>query len=448
MPVNTIICGAAGRDFHNFNVLYRNDRNARVVAFTAAQIPNIDGRQYPPMLAGPLYPDGIPIHPEDELPELIRRYRVEEVVFSYSDVSFTQVMSLASRALAAGASFRLISPEATMLDSKLPVVSVCAVRTGCGKSQTSRAVADALSDRGFKVAAVRHPMPYGDLSAQKVQRFASMEDLEKHHCTIEEMEEYEPHIRRGRVVYAGVDYAGVLAAAESEADIILWDGGNNDTPFLKPDLEIVVVDPHRPGHELEYYPGETNFLRADVIVINKIDTAPAAGLATVESNIAKYNPNAVVIRANSQVTCDAPELIKGKEVVVVEDGPTVTHGGMTYGAGIVAAERHGASRIIDPRPWATGTIAAVFEKYPAIGKLLPAMGYGERQLADLELSLNRIPCDAVVVATPIDLARVISIKHPIARVTYELSVPGKPDVREIIADFVDGMPKKGPQNGA
>lgn len=443
MPVNIIICGAAGRDFHNFNVLYREDREARVVAFTAAQIPNIDGRRYPPELAGTLYPQGIPIYPEDELSQLIRRNKVKEVLFSYSDVSFSHVMSLASRVLADGASFRLASPEETMLDSKLPVVSVCAVRTGCGKSQTSRAVADALTERGFTVAAIRHPMPYGDLAAQKVQSFSSIQDLEKHHCTIEEMEEYEPHIREGRVVYAGVDYAKVLEMAESEADIILWDGGNNDTPFIRPDLEIVVVDPHRPGHELEYYPGKTNFLRADVIVINKIDSAPSEGLAVVESNIAKHNPGAVVIRAKSEVSCDAPELIDGKEVVVVEDGPTLTHGGMTYGAGIVAAGRYGASKVIDPRPWVTGAMSDVFEAYPGMGKVLPAMGYGKKQLADLEQTLNRIPCDTVVVATPVDLARVISIRHPVVRVSYELLVSGKPDVSEVIGRFLDGLPHAG-----
>ena len=406
-----------------------------MIAFTAAQIPNIDSRIYPPELAGNLYPDGIPVFPENDLTALVRMHEVDEVLFSYSDVSFEHVMALASRVLAAGASFRLASPEATMLESKLPVVSVCAVRTGCGKSQTSRAVCDVLSGSGIKVAVIRHPMPYGDLAAQVVQRFASPEDLEKHDCTIEEMEEYEPHIGRGRVVWAGVDYGEVLKAAEAEADVIVWDGGNNDTSFLKPDLEIVVVDPHRPGHELQFFPGYTNFLRADVIVINKIDSAPPGGLARVEENIEKYNPKAVVIRADSLLTCTDPQLVSGKRVVVVEDGPTLTHGGMRYGAGIVAAERLGAADIIDPRPYATGTIAAVFDQYPGIGKLLPAMGYGKEQLADLEETLARIPCDSVVVATPIDLGRVISIGRPAARITYELSIRGKPDLSDVLGSF-------------
>ncbi len=435
MPVNTVICGAAGRDFHNFNVLFRGNRDFRVIAFTAAQIPNIDGRKYPAELSGPLYPDGIPIYPESELSGLIRKYQVKEVLFSYSDVSFSHVMALASRALAAGASFRLASPEETMISSRLPVVSVCAVRTGCGKSQTSRAVADVLTARGLKVAAIRHPMPYGDLSAQKVQRFASTEDLAEHRCTVEEMEEYEPHLERGRVVYAGVDYAEILKAAESEADVILWDGGNNDTPFLKPDLEIVVVDPHRAGHELEYHPGNTNFLRADVIVINKLDSAPPEGVALVESNIARYNPEALVIRADSDLKCENLELIEGKRVVVVEDGPTLTHGGMTYGAGIVAAQRYGAAEIVDPREWVTGTIADVFKTYPKIGTLLPAMGYSVEQLADLEKTLNRIPCDSVIMATPVNLERVITIQKPVARVTYELSVRGRPDLSDALSGF-------------
>ncbi len=443
-PVTTrvIICGAAGRDFHNFNVLYRDNPEIEVVAFTAAQIPDIDGRRYPPELAGPRFPEGIPIFPEDELPELIHRHHVDEVLFSYSDVSFDHLMSLASRVLAEGASFRLASVEKTMLDSRLPVISVCAVRTGCGKSQTSRAVAEELTNRGYKVAVIRHPMPYGDLSLQKAQRFASTEDFERYSCTIEEMEEYEPHVKRGRVVYAGVDYAEVMRIAESEADIILWDGGNNDTPFFRSGLEIVVVDPHRPGHELSYYPGRTNFLRADVLVINKIDSAAPEGLELVESNISAYNPGAKVVRADSLVVCDRPELVTGKRVVVVEDGPTLTHGSMKYGAGIVAAERLGAAEIIDPRRFAVNTIAGVYERYPEIGSLLPAMGYGKAQLADLEETLNRIPCDSVLIATPVELDRVISIRRPVATVSYELSVRGRPDIAEIVDCFVENMPAR------
>ena len=436
MSIKTILCGAAGRDFHNFNLLYRNNDNYRVVAFTAAQIPDIDGRCYPPELAGALYPDGIPIIPEADLADIIIAEAVDEVLFSYSDVSFQQVMHLASISLAAGANFKFASPESTMIPSKKPVVSVCAVRTGCGKSQTSRAVGDILTNRGRRVVAVRHPMPYGNLVDQKVQRFAEIDDLRKHRCTIEEMEEYEPHLERGRIIYSGTDYAEILASAEEEADVILWDGGNNDTPFYKSDLEIVVTDPHRAGHELEYHPGEVNFLRADVIVINKIDSAKPDDVALLEEHIASYNPDAIVIHAESELVCDNEELIAGKRVVVVEDGPTLTHGEMRYGAGIVAAQRLGASEILDPRPWVTGTIAETFAKYPDIGTLIPAMGYGERQIRDLEETLAKIPCDTVIISTPVDLGRIITIEQPSVRITYELAVQGKPDLQDALARFI------------
>jgi predicted GTPase len=431
-----LICGAAGRDFHNFNVLFRDNSDYEVAAFTAAQIPDIEGRVYPAELAGKLYPEGIPIYPEEELSDLIRSRKIEEVYFSYSDVPHRHVMHIGSIAMAAGARFVLVSPEETMISSQKPVVSVCAVRTGCGKSQTTRYVSDVLTEMGLKVVAIRHPMPYGDLAAQKVQRYAATEDLEKHRCTIEEMEEYEPHIDRGRIVYAGVDYGAILKEAEKEADIILWDGGNNDTSFYKPDLHIVVADPHRPGHELSYYPGEINFLTADIIIINKVDSADPAGVKTVEENIRRFNPKAVVIKANSRLEVEREEVIRGKRVLVVEDGPTLTHGEMAYGAGVVAAKRFGAADIVDPRPWITGTIKETFEKYPGIGALLPAMGYGERQVRDLEKTINAADCDSVVIATPIDLNRIITINKPSVRVRYELEeLPGEreaPGLEEII----------------
>ncbi len=415
-----LICGAAGRDFHNFNVLFRGNEDYEVAAFTATQIPDIEGRVYPAELAGSLYPNGIPIHPEEELSRLIGSLDIDEVYFSYSDVPHRHVMHIGSITMAAGARFILVSPEETMISSQKPVVSVCAVRTGCGKSQTTRYVSDILTEMGLTVVAIRHPMPYGDLAAQKVQRFAATEDLDKHRCTIEEMEEYEPHIDRGRVVYAGVDYGEILKEAEKEADIILWDGGNNDTSFYKPDLHIVVADPHRPGHELSYYPGETNFLTADVIIINKVDSADPAGVSAVEENIRRYNPKAAVVKANSRLEVEREDVIRGKRVLVVEDGPTLTHGEMAYGAGVVAAKRYGASNLVDPRPWITGTIAETFEKYPGIGTLLPAMGYGEKQVRDLEKTINAADCDGVVIATPIDLNRIISINKPSVRVRYEL----------------------------
>lgn len=415
-----VICGAAGRDFHDFNVLYRDDPETEVVAFTATQIPDIDGRRYPPALAGKRYPNGIPILPEEELPTLIRRERVDSVLFAYSDVPFAHVMHLASIATASGAEFRLASPEATMLASSKPVVSVCAVRTGCGKSQTSRFVAGLLSSAGKRVVVVRHPMPYGDLAAQRLERFASIGDFERYRCTIEEMEEYEPHLDQGRVVYAGADYEAILRAAETEADVILWDGGNNDTPFYRSDLEIVVTDPHRAGHELAYYPGETNFLRADVIVINKVDSAEERQVELIEEHARRYNPSARLVRARSEISVDGAERIAGKRVLVVEDGPTLTHGEMQFGAGVVAARRHGAAEIVDPRPWTVGSIGETYRRYPKIGTLLPAMGYGEAQIRDLEETINRADCDLVLIATPVDLGRILRLDKPALRVRYEL----------------------------
>jgi predicted GTPase len=429
-----IICGAAGRDFHNFNVLFRKDPEVRVVAFTATQIPDIEGRIYPPELAGSLYPEGIPIHAESELTALISGHKIDEVHFAYSDVPHQHVMHIASLAMAAGAAFVLDSPTRTMIKAAVPMVSICAVRTGCGKSQTTRAVSDILTGLGKKVVAIRHPMPYGDLVKQKVQRFAGKEDLALHECTIEEMEEYEPHIDRGRVIYSGVDYEAIVRQAEQEADILLWDGGNNDTPFYAADLEIVVVDPHRPGHELTYHPGETNLLRADVLVINKIDSADKKDLAVLEENIRAFNPGARVIRANSRLELDKPELLAGKKVLVIEDGPTLTHGGMTYGAGVVAARNHGAASLVDPRPWTVGTISETFRKYPGIGTLLPAMGYGDEQIRDLETTINKTECDVVVIATPIDLNRLIRINKPTVRVSYELEEITRPGLKEILSD--------------
>jgi predicted GTPase len=429
-----LIMGAAGRDFHNFNTVFRDDERYAVVAFTATQIPNIEGRRYPAQLAGHLYPAGIPIYPESELAALIRTLDVDQVVFAYSDVSHQYVMDKASIVLAAGADFRLIGGKQTMLKSSRPVVAVCAVRTGCGKSQTTRYIASQLQKMGHKVVAVRHPMPYGDLVRQRVQRFATYADLEAHKCTIEEREEYEPHIDRGIVVYAGVDYEAILRQAEQEADVILWDGGNNDLPFFRPDLHIVVADPHRAGHELAYYPGAANFRMADVIVINKTDTADLAHVSAVRDSAAAVNPDAIVIEAASPIFLPNPAAIRGKRVLVIEDGPTLTHGGMTYGAGIVAARRFGAAEIIDPRPYTVGTITETFEKYPGIGPLLPAMGYGEEQIKDLEETIRRVPCDLVIAATPIDLTRVATIYHPAQRVRYELQVIGQPTLEEVLKE--------------
>ncbi len=428
-----IIMGAAGRDFHNFNVVFRDDPRYEVVAFTATQIPNIEGRRYPPELAGPLYPEGIPIYPEDDLERLIRDYRVHTVVFAYSDVSHEYVMHRASRALAAGADFLLLGPERTMLKATKPVIAVCAARTGSGKSQTTRYVSDILRDLGYRVAVVRHPMPYGNLNEQVAQRFATYADLDRYRCTIEEREEYEPHLDRGNTVFAGVDYGRILHMAQAEADIILWDGGNNDLPFYRPDLHIVVVDPLRAGHEMRYHPGEANVRMADVIVINKVDTASADAVRQVRENVRHLNPDAVIVEGASPIFVEDPDAIRGKRVLVIEDGPTLTHGEMSYGAGVVAAQKFGARELIDPRPYAVGSIRETFRKYPHIGPLLPAMGYGEQQIAELEATINATPCDLVLVATPIDIRRVADIEHPTDRVRYELQVIGRPTLREIIA---------------
>ncbi len=431
-----LIMGAAGRDFHNFNTVYRHNPDYDVVAFTATQIPNIDDRTYPPELSGDLYPDGIPIHDEAELTNLIKELNVDDVVFSYSDVPHEYVMHKASEVIKFGANFVLLGGDPTMIKSNKPVVAIGAVRTGCGKSQTTRRVAEVLASAGKKVVAIRHPMPYGDLAKQKVQRFATLEDLELHDCTIEEMEEYEPHIVRGFVVYAGVDYKAILDQAEEEADVILWDGGNNDLPFYKPDLFIVVADPHRAGHEMSYFPGESNLRMADVVVINKMDSARQEDVAKLKKNIDAVNPGATVIEANSPVSVDDSEIISGKRCLVIEDGPTLTHGEMKFGAGTVAAEKFGAVEIIDPRPWIEGTIADTFEKYPAIGKVLPAMGYGGQQVKDLEATINAVDCDVVVIGTPIDLRRIISIDKPSVRVTYDLAEIGSPDLADVLKPFL------------
>ncbi len=430
-----IIMGAAGRDFHNFNTYFRDREEYEVIAFTATQIPDIEGRVYPKELAGSLYPKGIPIRDEKELVSLIRKHQVNEVVFAYSDVNYPTIGHKVAMVNGAGADFKLMGSDYTMLKSAKPVVAVCAIRTGCGKSQTSRRVAQILRGKNRKVVAVRHPMPYGDLVRQKVQRFAQYKDLEYHRCTIEEMEEYEPHIAMGTIVYAGVDYGEILRQAEKEADVILWDGGNNDTSFYRPDLLIVVVDPHRPGHELAYYPGETNLRTADVVVINKMNTADREGIDTVRRNIREVNPKAVVIEAASPLFVDSPETIRGKRVLVVEDGPTLTHGEMTYGAGIVAAEKYGAAEIVDPRPWVKGKIAETFQKYPGIGKLLPAMGYGKEQVLDLQKTINAVDCDAVVIGTPVDLAKVVRIRKPAVRVQYKLQEIGEPTLDDVLKKF-------------
>ena len=424
--------GAAGRDFHNFNTVFRDDPGTEVLAFTAAQIPNIDGRRYPPELAGPRYPEGIPIHPEADLARLVRELGADEVVFAYSDVSHETVMHKASVVLAAGAGFRLIGPRASMIRARVPVVSVCAVRTGAGKSQTTRRVIRILRGRGKRVVAIRHPMPYGDLVRQRVQRFAAMGDLDLHRCTIEEREEYEPHIASGGVIYAGVDYGAILAEAEREADVIVWDGGNNDLPFYAADLEIVVADPHRAGHERTYHPGEANLRRAHVVVINKSDPASPEGVDAVRRSIRELNPGAMVVDAASPLLVEGAEKIRGKRVLAIEDGPTLTHGEMKYGAGVVAAMKHGAAEVVDPRPWTVGTIAETFAAYPGIGPLLPAMGYGEEQMRDLEATVARTPADLVLIATPIDLRRVIRIDKPAIRVSYELQEIGKPDLEDAL----------------
>ena len=435
METRVIIMGAAGRDFHDFNVVYRDDPRTRVVAFTATQIPNIDGRRYPRELAGDRYPEGIPIHPESELTRLIDDLEADEVVFAYSDISHVNVMHKASIVLAAGADFRLIGPDASMLETEVPVVSVCAVRTGAGKSQTTRKVCAILRAKGRRVVAIRHPMPYGDLVRQRVQRFAALDDLDRHRCTIEEREEYEPHIAAGGVIYAGVDYGAILAEAEKEADVLVWDGGNNDLPFYAADLEIVVADPHRAGHEISYHPGEANLRRADVVVINKEDTADEAGIAAVRKTVREVNPSARIIDAASPILVEEAGRIRGRRVLAVEDGPTLTHGEMKYGAGVIAAMKYGAAEIIDPRPWTVGTISETFAKYPGIGTLLPAMGYGEEQMRDLQATIARCPADLVLIATPIDLRRIVSIEKPALRVGYELQEIGKPDLEDVLAPF-------------
>ena len=440
MRLNVIIIGAAGRDFHNFNTFFRGKAEYNVVAFTAAQIPDIDGRKYPKELAGAdLYPNGIPIFAEADLPKLIKDLDVVDCVFAYSDVPYPRVMNMSALVNACGANFMLLGPGETMVPSTKPVIAVGATRTGCGKSQTSRRIIEILMAKGLKVVAVRHPMPYGDLNAQKVQRFATVEDLAKHKCTIEEMEEYEPHVVRGNVIYAGVDYEAILRAAENDpdgCDVVLWDGGNNDFPFYKPDFTVCVADPHRPGAEVSYYPGEVMTRIADAIVINKIDSANIENIQIVRNNIARINPNAVVIDGASPLTVDKPELISGKRVLVVEDGPTLTHGEMKIGAGTVAANKFGAAELVDPRPFAVGKLAETFRIYPNIGTLLPAMGYGEEQTRDLEKTIANTPCDAVVIATPIDLNRIIKISQPCVKVGYDLQEIGKPDLADLLDEFV------------
>ena len=436
---NVIIIGAAGRDFHNFNTYFRGNTAYNVVAFTAAQIPDIDGRKYPPELAGDLYPNGIPIYDEKELEHLIKDLNVDDCVFSYSDLQYEKVMHKSALVNAAGANFILLGPGDTMVKSTKPVISVVATRTGCGKSQTSRKVIEYLMEKGLKVIAIRHPMPYGDLVAQKVQRFAEVADLEKHKCTVEEMEEYEPHIVRGNIIYSGVDYEAIVRAAEKDpagCDVILWDGGNNDFSFYKSDLTITVADPHRPGHELTYYPGEVNMRLADAIVINKMDSASPEGIQIVRESIEKVNPNAVVIDGASPVKVDDPSLIKDKKVLIVEDGPTLTHGEMKLGAGTIAARKFGAAEFVDPRPFTVGKLSETFEIYPNIGVLLPAMGYGEEQLRDLETTINNTECDSVIIGTPIDLNRIIDIKKPNTRVYYDLQEIGEPTMAGILNDFV------------
>jgi predicted GTPase len=425
--------GAAGRDFHNFNTLYRDNKDFDVVAFTATQIPDIEGRKYPKSLAGKLYPNGIPIHDESELFDLIKKHKIDEVVFSYSDVTFEYVMAKGSQVIALGAAFSFAGGDPTMVKSKKPVIAICAARTGCGKSQTTRRVCQILQDMGKKVVAIRHPMPYGDLAKQACQRFADYADLDKHKCTIEEREEYEPHIDRGIVVYAGVDYEMILRQAEKEADVIIWDGGNNDMSFYKADVYITVVDPHRPGHELAYYPGLTNLELADIVVINKIDSAHPEGVETVRENIRLVNPDAAVVDAASPLSVDDPSAMVGKNVLVVEDGPTLTHGEMTYGAGVVAAQKYGCAELVDPRPYTVGTIKDTFEKYPDIGVLLPAMGYSGKQVKDLEKTINATKCDLVVIGTPIDLRRVVKIKKPTVRVTYSLQEIGHPNLEDLLS---------------
>lgn len=439
MKTKVIIMGAAGRDFHNFNTYFRDKDEYEVVAFTATQIPNIEGRIYPPELAGRLYPEGIPILPEDELPTLIKKHGVEQVVFAYSDISHIELMHKASLVLSNGADFRLMGNPSIVLESSVPVISVCAVRTGSGKSPTTRKICRILRGKGLRVVAVRHPMPYGNLVKQAVQRFATYDDLDRYECTIEEREEYEPLIDNGITVYAGVDYERILREAEREADIIVWDGGNNDTPFFKSDLHIVIADPHRPGHEITYHPGEVNLRMADVVIINKVQTADRKDILTVLQNVKKFNPRALIIEAALTIMVDRPDLIRGKRALVVEDGPTVTHGEMKYGAGIFAAENYGAAEIVDPRDFAVDSILETFRKYPHLEKVLPAMGYGKEQIEDLEETINRADCDVVVSGTPIDLNRVINVNKPVVRVKYELSEIGRPTLEEVIDEKLNKL---------
>ncbi len=430
--IKVLIMGAAGRDFHNFNVYFRNNSNYEVVAFTATQIPDIAGRKYPAELSGPLYPEGIPIYSEEELPDLIKTKQIDQVILAYSDLPYQYVMNKASIVLSNGADFRLMGPKSTMLKSNLPVISVCAVRTGCGKSQTTRKVTDILKKKGYKIAVIRHPMPYGDLREQIWQRYENYTDLDRYNCTIEEREEYEPHLDRGNILYAGVDYQEILKRAEKDVDIIVWDGGNNDLPFYKSDLHIVVTDPHRAGHEMTYYPGEANLRMADVVVMNKIDTADLDKINQLRENIHQLAPEAILIEAASPLTVDNPELIRGKMVLVVEDGPTLTHGEMKYGAGVVAAQKYGAKEIVDPRPYAIGTIKDTYTKYPGIGTLLPAMGYGKKQIQELEDTINAVDCDIVIIGTPIDLSRIVKINKKSIRVKYELQEIGRPNLEEVL----------------
>lgn len=442
MRKKVIIMGAAGRDFHNFNVYFRNNRRCEVVAFTATQIPGIQCRVYPPELAGTDYPSGIPIYPEEELPQLIKELDVDQVVFAYSDVSHEYVMHKASMVLANGANFCLMGLKTTMLKARVPVISVCAVRTGAGKSQTSRQIAKILKDKGLRVVVIRHPMPYGDLKKQVWQRFASYQDLDKYECTIEEREEYEPHIDNGIVVYAGVDYGKILEEAQKEAEIIVWDGGNNDVPFLRPDLHIVVADPHRAGHELTYYPSEVNLRLANVVIVNKVDTADSAKVEQVKANVKSVNPDALILDAASPIIADKPELVKGKRVLVIEDGPTVTHGDMPYGAATIAAKKFGAKEIVNPKPYAVGSIKETYAQYAHLGSILPAVGYGEKQIAELKETIDATPCDVVLLGTPIDLRKVINLNKPTVRVKYELQVLGPVCLEELVDDFLKGKVKR------
>jgi predicted GTPase len=436
-PERVLILGAAGRDFHVFNTYFRERDDYDVVGFTATQIPGIAERRYPPALAGARYPQGIPIHPEEQLEQLIRAQRIDQVVFAYSDISHVNVMHLASRALAAGADFRFLGPEHTFLEASRPVISVCAVRTGCGKGQVAGRLVAHLRARGRRAVVIRHPMPYGDLEQEAVQRFATIADCDRNACTIEEREEYEHHLAHGAVVYAGVDYERILRAAEAEADVIIWDGGNNDLPFIRPGLEIVVVDPHRAGHELAYHPGEANFRRAHVLVVNKVDSAPVEGITRVLDNAAHINPRAVVVQARSEIRVDRPELVRGRRVLVIEDGPTLTHGEMAYGSGVIAAQLYGAVELVDPRPYAVGSLRDCFTRYPWIGKALPAEGYSPQQVNELQETINRVPCDAVIIATPVDLGRLMTIAHPSARVTYTLVEVTEPTLPQLVDAFLE-----------